>query len=35
MGKRVLTLDRGHLRERTVAREPAGVMREVPFLPLG
>ena len=34
-GKRVLTLDRGHLRERTLPREPAGLLREVPFLPLG
>jgi cell division transport system ATP-binding protein len=36
MGKRVLTLDRGRLRESTVTRaEPAAVMREAPFLPLG
>jgi len=33
--KRVLTLDRGRLRESSVAREPAAVMREAPFLPLG
>ena len=35
MGKRVLTLDRGHLHERTLAREAPGLLREVPFLPLG
>jgi cell division transport system ATP-binding protein len=35
MGKRVLTLDRGHLREREIPREAAGFVREVPFLPLG
>ena len=35
MGKRVLTLDRGNLRERTLPREPASLIREVPFLPLG
>ncbi|HEX7253125.1 MAG TPA: cell division ATP-binding protein FtsE [Thermoanaerobaculia bacterium] len=37
MGKRVLTLDRGRLRESPMARsEPATtVMREAPFLPLG
>jgi len=35
MGKRVLTLDRGHLRERELAREAASLVREVPFLPLG
>ncbi len=35
MGKRVLTLDRGHLREREMAREAPGLVREVPFLPLG
>jgi cell division transport system ATP-binding protein len=34
--KRVLTLDRGHLRESPIGRgEPAAVMREAPFLPLG
>jgi cell division transport system ATP-binding protein len=36
MGKRVLTLDRGHLREREAPRESAqGFAREAPFLPLG
>jgi len=36
MGKRVLTLDRGRLRESPVARsEATAVMREAPFLPLG
>jgi cell division transport system ATP-binding protein len=36
MGKRVLTLDRGHLREREAPREAAqGFAREAPFLPLG
>jgi len=35
MGKRVLTLDRGHLREREAPREAQGLVREVPFLPLG
>ena len=34
MAKRVLTLDRGHLREREVVREAPGLVREVPFLPL-
>jgi cell division transport system ATP-binding protein len=35
MGKRVLTLDHGHLREREAIREAPGLVREVPFLPLG
>jgi len=35
MGKRVLTLDRGRLREREPIREPQSLVREVPFLPLG
>jgi len=37
MGKRVLTLDRGRLRESPMSRTepPATVMREAPFLPLG
>ena len=35
MGKRVLTLDHGHLREREITRETTGFVREVPFLPLG
>ena len=36
MGKRVLTLDRGRLREKEVPREPAArIVREAPFLPLG
>jgi len=35
MGKRVLTLDHGNLREREMAREASSVVREVPFLPLG
>jgi cell division transport system ATP-binding protein len=36
MGKRVLTLDRGRLRESPIARsEAAALMREAPFLPLG
>jgi len=36
MGKRVLTLDRGRLRESPMARsEAAALMREAPFLPLG
>ncbi len=36
MGKRVLTLDRGRLRDSPmVAEKPASVMREAPFLPLG
>jgi cell division transport system ATP-binding protein len=35
MGKRVLTLDRGQLREREMIREAPGLVREVPFLPLG
>ncbi|MGH9369847.1 MAG: cell division ATP-binding protein FtsE, partial [Thermoanaerobaculia bacterium] len=35
MGKRVLTLDRGHLREREMPREAQGFVREAPFLPLG
>jgi cell division transport system ATP-binding protein len=36
MGKRVLTLERGHVLESAPSNEkPAGVMREAPFLPLG
>jgi cell division transport system ATP-binding protein len=35
MSKRVLTLDRGQLREREMPREAPGLVREVPFLPLG
>jgi cell division transport system ATP-binding protein len=37
MGKRVLTLDRGRLRDHPMARSEAAatVMREAPFLPLG
>jgi len=35
MGKRVLTLERGRLREVGLAPEPAAVVREAPFLPLG
>jgi len=36
MGKRVLTLDRGRLRDAPVlAEKPVSVMREAPFLPLG
>jgi cell division transport system ATP-binding protein len=37
MGKRVLTLDRGRLRDSPMARSEAAatVMREAPFLPLG
>ena len=35
MGKRVLTLDHGHLREREISRESPSLVREVPFLPLG
>ena len=36
MGKRVLTLDRGRLRDTPVLSEkPVSVMREAPFLPLG
>jgi len=36
MGKRVLTLERGHVLESAPSTEkPAGVMREAPFLPLG
>jgi cell division transport system ATP-binding protein len=36
MGKRVLTLDRGRLRDTPVlVDKPVSVMREAPFLPLG
>ena len=35
MGKRVLTLERGRLRERDLAAEPQALVREAPFLPLG
>jgi cell division transport system ATP-binding protein len=35
MGKRVLTLERGRLREREPAREAPPIVREAPFLPLG
>jgi len=35
MSKRVLTLERGRLRERTFSREMPALMREAPFLPLG
>ena len=36
MGKRVLTLERGRLRERTMLpRDAPGLVREVPFLPMG
>jgi len=35
MGKRVLTLDRGRLRDREVPREMPTLLREAPFLPLG
>jgi cell division transport system ATP-binding protein len=35
MGKRVLTLDRGHLREREAHREAPGLVPEAPFLPFG
>ena len=36
MGKRVLTLEHGHLRERALLPRDAGnLVREVPFLPMG
>jgi cell division transport system ATP-binding protein len=36
MGKRVLTLERGHLRDHEVlARDAPTLVREVPFLPMG
>ena len=35
MGKRVLTLERGRLRDRDVSREAPTLLREAPFLPLG
>jgi cell division transport system ATP-binding protein len=35
MGKRVLTLERGRLREREPARESPPIVREAPFLPMG
>jgi cell division transport system ATP-binding protein len=35
MGKRVLTLERGRLREQGLPREEPALVREAPFLPLG
>jgi len=35
MGKRVLTLERGRLREQELPREEPALVREAPFLPLG
>lgn len=35
MGKRVLTLERGRLREQGLPREEPTLVREAPFLPLG
>jgi hypothetical protein len=36
MGKRVLTLDRGRLKERDVEKDSGRrLVREAPFLPLG
>ena len=35
MGKRVLTLEHGRLRERTLPRDAGNLVREVPFLPMG
>ena len=34
MGKRVLTLDRGRVREQGIPREEPALVREAPFLPL-